>query len=81
MDELIIYSLAHSYEVDEKYKASKLIGFFSSKDEINSVIEHYITLPGFRDYPRSCFEIEKHLINDYSKWINGFDENQLELLY
>ena len=48
-----IYSLEHRRpisqdELDEDYK---IIGFFSSMEKAQSVLEHYKKLPGFCDFP------------------------------
>ncbi len=81
MEELEVYTLEHTYSVNEIYKTSKLIGLFSSWEEADKVIDQFIQLPGFREYPRSCFIITKHIVDDFDKWKDGFTDDQLELLY
>lgn len=76
-----IYILVHTYKIEDIYNESKFIGIFSSMKDINRAIDFSIQLPGFRDYPRDCFIVTKYLIDDYTKWIDGFNEEELELLY
>ena len=81
MKHFIVYELEHVYFINKIYKEGKRLGFFSSKKEAESAIDQFISLPGFKDYPRKCFKINKHIVDDYDKWKNGFIEDELELLY
>lgn len=77
-----IYTLDHSYSIDEIYTTRKFIGVFSSWEEANKVIDQFIILPGFKDYPRECFVIKKYIVDNYDEWKDGFtNEEQLELIY
>lgn len=47
------------------------IGFFSSYEEINKVIENRMTKPGFKRYSRRCFIITEVVVDEY-RWKKGF---------
>lgn len=67
------YILQHSYEEGKEgeFDETKLIGIYSSKENAEKTIDHYKTLPGFKDYPVSCFHVDKYEI-DKDQWIEGF---------
>lgn len=67
------YILQHSYEVGEEgaFDEIKLIGVYSSQEKAEKVIERYISLPGFKEYPAECFHISKYEI-DKDQWTEGF---------
>lgn len=69
----IIYVLQHSYEVGEDgdFDETKMIGVYSSKGKAEKTIEKYKMLPGFKDYPISCFHISEYEI-DKDHWNEGF---------
>jgi len=71
----------HTYKIEDVYNESKFIGIFSSIEDVNKAIDFSIQLSGFRDYSRDCFIVTKHFVDDYTKWSNGFNEEELELLY
>lgn len=56
---MVVYYLSHSILVEEPdiYDTNS-IGFYSTKEKAEQVIEEYKKLPGFKDYP-DCFEIEE----------------------
>jgi len=66
----IVYILQHSYEVGD-FDETKMIGVYSSKEKAKKTIESYKMLPGFKDYPLSCFYIGKYEI-DKDHWTEGF---------
>lgn len=47
------------------------IGFFSSYEIIDKIIEDRMSKPGFCLYPRSCFIIKEIIVDEYS-WKMGF---------
>ncbi|WP_455584811.1 hypothetical protein [Bacteroides sp.] len=51
------------------------IGFFSSYDVIDKVIQDRMNKPGFKDYPRSCFVITEVIVDDFG-WKNGFAKTE-----
>jgi len=61
-----VYKLEHSRKIDEEYDTTKLIGFFSSKEKAEEIIENYKKMEGFRDYPEG-FTIEECEI-DFNDW-------------
>ncbi len=69
----VVYVLQHSYEIGEEgeFDETKLIGIYSSKEKAEKVIEIYKALPGFKEYPISCFHIDKYEI-DKDHWSEGF---------
>jgi len=69
----IAYVLQHSYEVgqDGAFDEVKFIGVYSSRQKAEQVIQRYIVLPGFRDYPIDCFHISEYEI-DKDQWTEGF---------
>ena len=46
-----VYMLKHARLVEEGATNGKLIGFYSSMDKVNEVIERYKHITGFKDYP------------------------------
>jgi len=74
----IVYVVQHSYEVGDKgefegedFDETKMIGVYSSKEKAEKTIDRYKMLPGFKDYPISCFHIDKYEI-DQEHWAEGF---------
>ena len=59
-----IFFLYHSRLTDKAINAydTKKIGFFSSLEKAQEIIEQYKCVQGFKDYP-DCFKIEKLEIN------------------
>jgi len=53
-----VFMLKHSRHIEKKVTSSRLIGFYSSMDKANAVIEKYKLITGFKDYPND-FVIEK----------------------
>lgn len=53
-----VYMLKHSRPVEEGVTDDKLIGFYSSMDKVNIVIERYKLIAGYKDYPDD-FVVEK----------------------
>ena len=68
----VVFMLQHKRLIEEEVTDSKLIGFYSSYEKANSVIEKYKTIVGFRDYPHG-FVIEEMKID-----FDDYDFNQLE---
>lgn len=70
-----VYILQHSYEYGEKseHTKSKVLGFFSTKEQAESALEKCIALPEFKNYPIECFTIDKYKM-DKGEWSRGFIE-------
>ncbi len=47
----MVYILYHNRWIDEYYYDTKMIGIYSSKKKVQKIINKYLTLPGFSDYP------------------------------
>jgi len=65
-----IYLLQHSYEIDG-YDETKLIGIYSSRKLAEKSMEICYQRPGFREYSKDCFHIDKYEVNK-SYWEEGF---------
>jgi hypothetical protein len=65
-----VFLLQHSYEVEE-FDIIKTIGIYSSKEKSKETIKGYMQPPGFKDYPRECFNIDEYEI-DSDNWQEGF---------
>ncbi|GHV58002.1 hypothetical protein FACS1894182_08480 [Bacteroidia bacterium] len=81
MKQKITYTLEHTYLMDDIYDNSKFMGIFDSTSAANEAIDKAIKQPGFRDHPRECFIITEYTVDDFSKWMDGFAETRLRLLY
>ena len=67
-----VYLLLHLREYSDGTGAdSKLLGAYSSLEEIEKVMPHYLEQEGFRDYPDG-FRIDKYELDEYSDWNEGF---------
>lgn len=64
------YRLEH-YHVTYGYLNSVYIGTFTSLQLVEEVIDRLIDKPGFNKHPRSCFKIQKVIVDDFG-WKNGF---------
>lgn len=65
-----VYVLQHSYEIGD-FEETKFIGVYSSKENATQVVKRYMLLPGFKDYPESCFYIARYQV-DKDNWTEGF---------
>lgn len=50
----------------------KFLGIYSSNDKVQQAIGRYFALPGFKEYPRECFVVEKWEIDKDTTWKEGF---------
>ena len=73
-----VFLLEHTYEYeneDENDKiittATKTLGIFSSKEKADQAIQFYKTLPGFKDHPDDCFNVDEFDL-DVKGWETGF---------
>ena len=57
-----VYRLTHRSNPND-IDTEKLIGFISSLEKCNSIIQHYITIQGFKDYPKQ-FKIKKYWVSN-----------------
>lgn len=66
-----VYYLSFAYRQKGKIKTYSIfvIGYLSTKQKALTKIDEYCKLPGFKDYPKSCFEIKKYHV----KVDNNFD--------
>lgn len=67
MKELFILHHNHGDPEDETYKR---LGVFNTEEQAKEAVEHYLELPGFRDYP-SGFEVSKYVVGKLY-WPEGF---------
>ena len=67
---MIVYLLQHSYELDNGYDETKILGIFSSKQKAKEVLAEYKQLPGFKEKPNN-FLIDEYEL-DKKNWIEGF---------
>lgn len=70
-----IFLLHHTYGESES-ETYKLLGAFSSREQAQAAIAHYLNLPGFRDYPDS-YEISDYVIGRLH-WPEGFGFDQTD---
>lgn len=66
----VVYLLQHSYEVDNEYDETKILGIFSDKQKAEEALAEYKQLPGFKDKPNDFYIDEYEL--DKKNWIEGF---------
>lgn len=72
--EMDIFLLWHIHDLTDDYgthEEEKLIGVFSSEEKAKEIIEQLKDREGFRDFPKSCFEIDKSKM-DRPGWVDGF---------
>jgi len=69
-----VFILEHVYEYgeDDEHEEIKTLGVYSNRQKAEEAINRYIILPGFTQYPRSCFVISKNEINKDQEWTEGF---------
>lgn len=72
----MIYILWHAYDyVDSEGNeemVQKCLGIYNTKELAEAAIERYYCLPGFREFPKDCFEIEKSVLDTDFAWTEGF---------
>lgn len=63
-----IYNVDHIYDVNKELGLTNVkgIGVFSSIEKANEAIDQVIVMPGFRDYPRENFRIDKIKIDQWA---------------
>lgn len=69
-----IFLLWHTHDLTDDYgthEEVKLIGVFSSEAKAKEIIEQLKDREGFRDFPQSCFQIDKSKM-DRPGWVDGF---------
>ncbi|MBR1375200.1 MAG: hypothetical protein IJ566_03860 [Cardiobacteriaceae bacterium] len=67
-----VYFLYHIYkEPNTKEEISKILGVFSSQEEIDKAIKHYRNQEGFCKYPDD-FVVEIFTPDNFSDWNEGF---------
>lgn len=69
MDRIIgesLYLLTHCYGYGEnkEFKELKVIGVFDSKNKAALIIEELMTIRGFDQYSRDCFQIKEMEIDE-----------------
>jgi hypothetical protein len=70
-----VFLLEHYYEdtIDEDITSgeTKTLGIFSTEEKAKEAIQFYKVLPGFKDYPDDCFNVEEFELDD-KWWDTGF---------
>ncbi len=71
-----IYFLRHVYKFIDDYGFEQyedyVLGFYSSEAKALDAVERYFVLPGFNQYPKKCFIIEKWKMDNDMTWKDGF---------
>ena len=69
-----VYLLEHSYVYGEEsdFDEAKTLGVYSTRELAEEAGDRYAPLPGFRDYPRECFQISKFVVDRDTAWTEGF---------
>lgn len=65
-----VFLVQHNYRVGE-FDETKTIGIYSSREKAEFIIERYKHLPGFKDFPIECFNIDEYIL-DLDHWEKGF---------
>ena len=70
-----VYLLQHSYEYgkDCEHTETKTIGIYRTYKSAEAAAERCMKLPGFREYPKTCFYIDEYEL-DKDEWPDGFIE-------
>ena len=67
-----IYFLRHVYKFIDDYGFEQyedyVLGFYSSEAKALDAVERYFVLPGFNQYPKKCFIIEKWKMDNDMTW-------------
>lgn len=69
-----VFLLWHSHDLADDFgthEEVKLIGVFSSRAKAAEVREQLQEKEGFRDFPASCFTIDRTRV-DQASWTEGF---------
>ena len=68
-----IYLLQHTYFYGEnkEYEETKIIGIYDSNIKAEKAKAKYSKLPGFKDFSKECFSIDKYQLN-VGEWTEGF---------
>ena len=71
-----VYLLEHTYEWksdhgEKRYETKTLGVFYSEEEAKKKAVDYYITLPGFKDFSRECFNIDEYNLNE-KEWVEGF---------
>ena len=69
-----IYHLEYCYRYgkDNEHAERKMIGMYSTRERAEEAADRYLPLPGFRDYPRECFQISEFVVDRDTAWTEGF---------
>ena len=70
-----VYLIQHCYNYEfegEQFEKIKTIGIFSTMEKAVKVIGKIKSLPGFKDHPLECFQIDKYKIDEITGWSEGF---------
>ena len=69
-----VYYLVHRYRYgkDDEHVEGKWIGMYSTRELAEEAADRYLPLPGFRDYPRECFQISEFVVDRDMAWTEGF---------
>lgn len=69
-----VYLLRHTYEYgkEKEHDCTKELGIYSTYKNAKNAIEFYRNLPGFSNYPKRCFIIERYELDKNTWWSEGF---------
>jgi len=65
-----VYVLQHVHEIEPDQEDVKLIGVYSTEDEVKKAVERLKGQPGFCDTPQG-FHIGRHTL-DRDNWTEGY---------
>ncbi len=79
-----IYLLRHIHKFIDDYGHEQyenyVLGFYSCEGKALNAVERYFVLPGFTQYPKKCFIIEKWKLDNDMTWKDGFIKS-VEAIY
>ena len=69
-----VYLLQHYYDYgkESEHEEVKELGVYSTRELAEDAADRYLPLPGFRDYPRECFQISEFVVDRDTAWTEGF---------
>lgn len=69
-----VYLLQHYYDYgkESEHEEVKELGVYSTRELAEEAADRYLPLPGFRDYPRECFQISEFVVDRDTAWTEGF---------
>lgn len=74
-DKKIIYRLSHEHDKYVEYEY-KLLGYYSSLENLKEAIVRYKNLEGFKENPIDYFKIRLILIDEDNDYVSGFEADE-----